>query len=364
MGYGNRGGSTGRSNKVYKQRLVNHVAFVLDGSSSMDIHAASVVKVVDAQTAYLARRSKEMDQETRVSVYVFADEVECLIYDTDVLRLPSIKDLYSPYGWTALLAATIKSQQDLAATGTLYGEHSFLTFVITDGKENHSFDERGRRIQPSVVNELITGQADNWTVAALVPDILSKRDTIDYGFPKDNVAIWDTTSSAGMDEVGEVITSATESFLQGRASGVRGSRSIFSTGSDAVNAATVKSTLVPLAGDKYRLIPVMPEGVTKDSKVRVDKFIKDDCGMKFQLGRVYYQWNKREKVQPHKQLAVVEKKTDKVYVGTQDEVRAMIGLPDMTVSQKADPNPDFDIFVQSTAPNRNLVPYTKVLVML
>src|SRR6188508_3210323 len=124
MGYGNRGGNTGRSNKVYKQRLVNHVAFVLDGSSSMDIHAASVVKVVDAQTAYLARRSKEMDQETRVSVYVFADEVECLIYDTDVLRLPSIKDLYSPYGWTALLAATIKSQQDLAATGTLYGEHS------------------------------------------------------------------------------------------------------------------------------------------------------------------------------------------------------------------------------------------------
>jgi hypothetical protein len=362
MGYGIK--RTGRSAVAYKQNLINHIAIVVDGSSSMDIHAQSVVKVVDAQTAYLARRSKEMDQETRVSVYVFADDVECLIYDTDVLRLPSIKNLYAPYGNTALLSATIKSQQDLAATSTLYGEHSFLTFVITDGQENCSYDARHQRLRPAALNALINGLEDNWTVAALVPDVIGKREAISFGFPKDNVAIWDTSSAAGLEEAGEVINAATESFLQGRASGQRGSRTIFSTGSDAVNKATVSAALTPLAGDKYRLIPVVPDGAAKGTKVRVDKFIKDDCGMSFKLGTVYYQWNKRESVQPQKRLAVVEKKTDRVFVGTGDEIRDMIGLPSMLFKDKPVANPDYDVFVQSTAPNRNLLAFTKVLVML
>jgi hypothetical protein len=353
MGYSNR---TTIARPVQNQ--IDHIAIVIDASGSMSHLTSAVIRVVDNQIAYLARRSKELDREVRVSVYTFDTTVECKIFDKDVLRLPSIAGLYRTGGLTALVDATLKSQEDLATTSTIYGDHAFLTFVVTDGDENRS------RNSPATLRRVFETQPENYTVAILVPDHQSADTAARWGFPADNIRPWDATSEAGFEAAGSTINTATENFFSGRAVGQRGSRSIFSTGADAVNTATVKSALKPLAGDKYRLIPVMPEGVTKDSKVRVDKFIKDDCGMKFSLGSVYYQWNKREKVQPHKQLAVVEKKTDKVYVGTQDEVRAMIGLPDMTVSQKADPNPDFDIFVQSTAPNRNLVPFTKVLVML
>lgn len=355
MGYGNR--SNGLTPKPV-QNQIDHIAIVIDASSSMNRLQGAVIRVVDNQIAYLARRSKELNREVRVSVYTFDTIVECRIFDKDVLRLPSIADFYRPNGMTALVDATIKSQEDLATTSTIYGDHAFLTFVVTDGQENRSSRT------PGALRRIFETQPENYTVAILVPDHQSADEAARWGFPQDNIRPWDATSVAGVEAAGSTINTATENFFSGRAKGQRGSRAIFSTGTDTVNAATVKSTLTPLAFDKYRLIPVMPEGVTKDTKVRVDNFIKNDCGMKFELGKVYYQWNKREKVQPQKRLAVVEKKTDKVYVGTQDEVRAMIGLPDMTVSQKADPNPDFDIFVQSTAPNRNLVPYTKVLVMV
>ena len=120
------------------QGLINHVALVLDASTSMSHLRNKVVQVADEQIAYLARRSKELDQETRVTVYVFADEAECVIYDKDVLRLPSISQYYQPGGMTALLSATLKSQRELAQTAQLYGDHSFLTFVLTDGQENAS----------------------------------------------------------------------------------------------------------------------------------------------------------------------------------------------------------------------------------
>lgn len=93
------------------QNYINHVALVLDASSSMRRLSHKVVEVADQQIAYLARRSQELDQETRVTVYVFADQVECVIYDKDVLRMPSLKQMYRVGGMTALLAATLKSQR-------------------------------------------------------------------------------------------------------------------------------------------------------------------------------------------------------------------------------------------------------------
>lgn len=59
------------------QNYINHVALVLDASSSMSRLSGKVIEVADQQIAYLARRSRELDQETRVTVYVFANKVEC-----------------------------------------------------------------------------------------------------------------------------------------------------------------------------------------------------------------------------------------------------------------------------------------------
>ncbi|AKN73491.1 hypothetical protein QR97_30380 [Streptomyces sp. PBH53] len=342
------------------QNYINHVALVLDASSSMSHLSRKVVEVADQQIAYLARRSRELDQETRVTVYVFADTVECVIYDKDVLRMPSLKQLYRVGGMTALLAAALKSQRELAQTAQLYGDHSFLTFVLTDGQENASHrcpdaPARDPRELVGAVAEMIQTQADNWTLAVLVPDQMGRREAIQCGFPKDNVAIWDATSTQGLEEAGQVIQLATEKFMVGRTQGIRGSRAVFSMGADAVNKDTIEAAgLTPADPSTYQLLPVAREAAIRDWVVA--------SGHTYRTGGAFYQLSKSEKIQARKQIAVLEKKTDRVYTGP--EARALLGLPDVEVRVKPDHNDDFTIFVQSTSVNRKLVANTRLLLML
>ncbi|MFE0516233.1 vWA domain-containing protein [Streptomyces sp. NPDC058964] len=342
------------------QNYINHVALVLDASSSMTHLSRKVVEVADQQIAYLARRSKELDQETRVTVYVFADKVECVIYDKDVLRMPSLKQLYRVGGMTSLLAAALKSQRELAQTAQLYGDHSFLTFVLTDGQENASHrcpdaPVRDPRQLVEAVAQMIQTQQDNWTLAVLVPDQMGKREAMQCGFPKDNIAIWDATSTQGLEEAGQVIRQATEKFMVGRSQGIRGSRAVFSMGADAVNKDTIKAAgLTPVKPSQYALIPVARDAAIRDWVI--------ECGHTYRTGGAFYQLSKSEKIQARKQIAVLEKKTDRVYTGP--EARALLGLPDVEVRVKPDHNDDFTIFVQSTSVNRKLVPNTRLLLML
>ncbi|MEU6772380.1 vWA domain-containing protein [Streptomyces sp. NPDC046759] len=342
------------------QNYINHVALVLDASSSMQHLSRKVVEVADQQIAYLARRSRELDQETRVTVYVFADKVECVIYDKDVLRMPSLKQLYRVGGMTALLAAALKSQRELAQTAQLYGDHSFLTFVLTDGQENASHrcpdaPARDPRELVDAVAGMIATQQDNWTLAVLVPDQMGKREAMQCGFPKDNIAIWDATSTQGLQEAGQVIQQATEKFMVGRTQGIRGSRAVFSMGAEAVNKDTIKAAgLTPVDSSQYHLIPVDREAAIRDWVIA--------CGHTYRTGGAFYQLSKSEKIQARKQIAVLEKKTDRVYTGP--EARALLGLPDVEVRVRPDHNDGFTIFVQSTSVNRKLVPNTRLLLML
>ncbi|MFJ4817619.1 vWA domain-containing protein [Streptomyces sp. NPDC088801] len=342
------------------QNYINHVALVLDASSSMSHLSHKVVEVADQQIAYLARRSKELDQETRVTVYVFADKVSCVIYDKDVLRMPSLKQLYRTGGMTALLAAALKSQHELAQTAQLYGDHSFLTFVLTDGQENASHrcpdsPARDPRELVQAVARMIETQQDNWTLAVLVPDQMGKREAMQCGFPRDNIAIWDATSTQGLEEAGQVIRQATENFMMGRTQGIRGSRAVFSTGAEAVNQDTIKAAgLTPVDPSKYQLIPVARNAAIKEWVV--------ECGHAYRTGAAFYQLSKSEKIQAQKQIAVLEKKTDRVFTGP--EARTLLGLPDAEARVKPDHNDHFTIFVQSTSVNRKLVPNTRLLLML
>ncbi|MFJ2932994.1 vWA domain-containing protein [Streptomyces sp. NPDC087219] len=341
------------------QNYINHVALVLDASSSMSHLSRKVIEVADQQIAYLARRSKDLDQETRVTVYVFADKVECVIYDKDVLRMPSLKQLYRVGGMTALLAAALKSQRELAQTAQLYGDHSFLTFVLTDGQENASHrcpdaPSKDRRELVDAVAEMIRTQEDNWTLAVLVPDQTGKHEAMQGGFPKDNVAIWDATSTQGLEEAGQVIQEATEKFMVGRSKGIRGSRAVFSVGAEAVNKDTVEAAgLAPVDPSEYELIAVARDAAIRDWVV--------ESGHAYRTGGAFYQLSKSEKIQARKQIAVLEKKTDRVYAGP--EARSLLGLPDVEVRVKPDHNDDFTIFVQSTSVNRKLVPNTRLLLM-
>lgn len=328
------------------QSLINHVALVLDGSSSMTKHKSNLIKVADEQIRYLALRSEELSQETRVSVYLFADRVECLLFDMDVMRLPSIADLYNANGMTALIDSVIKSQEDLASTSQLYGDHAFLTFVLTDGMENKS------RHSTRDLAAVLARAEDNWTIGYLVPDRTGFAYMERIGVNGGSIALWDATSAAGVISAVSTIRSATDNFMTARASGVRGTRSVFSTGADAVNKATVTQTLTPLKKNEYSIHPV-------GSKSRIDEFVRA-LGYNYHAGMGYYQLTKTETIQPQKNVIVVDKKTLKAYGGAQG--RNLIGLPNYSTRVKPDANPDYDIFVQSTSINRNLMPATKLLI--
>lgn len=328
------------------QNYINHIVLVLDASSSMSENASELIKVADNQISYLAQRSKELDQETRVTVYSFSNNnnIKCLIYDKDVLRMPSIAELYHADGMTALIDATLMALQDLSETPEKYGEHAFLIYVLTDGGENHSISS------PRTLQDYINNLPDNWTIAAFVPDQTGVFEAKNFGFPKENIAIWDATTTRGLNEAGERIRQTTETFMQNRRLGIRGSRNLFTLRTPSL--ATVSRELDSLNYGQFRLLEV-------DETGRIDEFVESELHRPYKRGEAFYQLMKPEIIQPQKEIAIYA--NSRVYIG--DEARDLLGLPDYHVKVKPDDHPSYEIFVQSTSNNRKLLEGTKLLIL-
>lgn len=346
---------------------INHVAVLMDASASMSYHRGSVVQVVDELVKTLAEESKKFDQETRVTIYTYSspsgwsthDAVKCVVFDKDALRLPSLAGHYSTGGMTALIDATWQAIDDLEKTAQLYGEHSFVVYNVTDGAENASSHSKHE------LRERLGKLPDNWTMAALVPDVRGEQSARDMGFPGGNIAVWDATSAAGVAEMGKTLRAATTSYMDTRSrTGMRSTTSLFAPQMDKVDEAALKAAgLKPLDPKEYVLIPVTGE-------VRIDEFVQQ-CTTNYVVGKGYYQLTGGRKpkgkrgiiVQGNKSIAVLNKKTNEVFVG--DAARQLVGLPKENVTvDPAKTDGDYVLFVQSTSLNRILGPIgTKFLLM-
>lgn len=343
------------------QRLINHVALVLDGSGSMESLAKKVVEVADEQVRQLALRSEELKQETRISIYRFwggyqrggGGNVDCLVFDMDVMRSPSIADLYSADGGTPLIDAVIKSQQDLATTSQIYGDHAFLTLVLTDGEENTS------KSSWTELAKYTKNAQENWTVGFFVPDKQGERFLTIAGVDKGNITIWDATSVEGVAKAGEVFRGTVDAYMTARSQGVRGTKSLFTqidTTAAKVNAKTVAMTMKPMDRSTYSLHDV-------HARQYIGDFVNDTLKLgPYYIGKGFYQFMKPETIQGDKAIIVVNKSTGQAYEGV--NARSLIGLtPGVEAKVKPADNPEFDIFVQSKAINRNLIPGTKMLLL-
>jgi hypothetical protein len=318
----------------------------------MQLLSSEVVEVFDSEIKYLAKRSQEVNQETRVSVYLFSDwnRIECLIYDMDVMRLPSLRGFYKAGGQTALRDATIKAIGDLETIKELYGDHAFLIYTLTDGQENDS------KLSTENLSRAIYNLPDNWTLAVLVPDQRGAFEAKKFGFPAENISVWDSTSSIGVREVGRTIRKATESFMTGRSQGIRGSTSLFRPDIIAT-ASQVKRNLEELNPSEYTIFRV-----GKDSEIR--DFVEKATRREYVKGSAYYQLVERKKphkIQNYKEVCIRDMSSGKVYTG--DNARDVLGLPEYTVEVKPGNFKNFDVFIQSTSVNRKLLKGTEILVM-
>lgn len=358
-----------------KQSLINHVAIVIDESSSMMEHKQAVINVFDSQVAQLVALSQTLNQETRISVYLFSDQqrIRNVIFDVDVLRIPSLKGLYEPSGWTALLDAIILSQDDLAKTFTKYGDHAFLTYVITDGCENRSRYGAAERLK-----KVIADQDDRWTLAMLVPDRNGRDAAIEYGVEPGNISVWEVDSATGFVDAGKVMRAATQTYMDNRASGITRTGTLFAGGAEQVNAQTISDAgLKVLDPTTYMIAPVTwdddtanwrmsgkktkahPEGVPS---IEIQEFVKS-LNLTYVLGNVYYRLEKSEKVDVTKDIIILHRVSGKAHGGR--EARKLIGLSDMATRIKPLPvrSGEYDIYVKSTSTNRLLSKHSKIIVM-
>lgn len=345
-----------------KQHLINHVSFVLDASGSMAGLRRKVIDVFNRQVQNLVEQSKRWNQETRVTVYVFGDRVKCVAYGIDVMRLPKIDTVYHDGGMTALIDATMQSQIELAETAQRYGDHAFLTFVLTDGGENAS-----TKFTDVDLKQAIGRQGDNWTVACLVPDVLCKNHAIRFGFPTGNVMIWDTTEQ-GLEKAAETVTQVTDSFYAARSTGTRGSTTLFA--SNVTQAQVDASGMKPISPSEFIIVPVAlaststlayvipKKSVTKRNPqgvkhVEIMPFVQE-TGRTYVAGTAFYKLTKSEKYDFQKDIVLVHRITKKVYRG--DACKALIGLTGASTRIKPQPikGGDYDIYVQSTSVNRHL----------
>ncbi len=326
---------------------VNQIYLLLDASGSMSKHANKVVKMFDEQIKHWEKRSTELNQETRISTYIFSDNVDCVHFDIDVARKPSIKGKYKIQNMTNLVGATLKAIEDGRTISTIYRDVSHLVLVISDGKNNvnqHLTD---------TLNSTIKNLDDSWTVAISVPNQTCVYDAKQCGFPVNNIQVWDVDSEDGYEEMSNTIIRATDSYMKGRSTGMRSTTSLFNLDATNLKTTDVKKNLIELKAKEYELLPVHKDAVIADF---VKSWMKE-----YRVGSAYYQITKAEKIQAYKQILIQDKANGKVYGGT--EARDLLSLPNYEIKVNPVNYGKYDIFLQSTSANRKLLKGTKLIVL-
>jgi hypothetical protein len=282
-------------------------------------------------------------------VYLFDTRVKCLVFDMDVMRMPSLSGHYHPSGSTALIDATLKASADMRKLPELYGDHAFLVYVLTDGEENASISHT-----PVHLREWLNALPENWTVACMVPNSKGIHEAKKFGFAVDNIQIWDANSVKGVETAGRSFRSAVDNYMTMRSQGVRGTRSFFQVDASALTKTAVKQNLTALPKSKYLVLKNEDH-----QRHQIKPFVEDTIG-EYRLGSAYYELIKKETIQVQKQICIMDK-AGKVFAGP--EARTLLGLPSHNLDVQPGDFGDWRIFVQSTSVNRNIIPGQAVLVL-
>lgn len=143
----------------------------------------------------------------------------------------------------------------------------------------------------------------------------------------------------------------TEVASQGRLT--RGLNSMFNT---MLKRATPS---VYAAADLRAVPPGRFQFLDVDENAPIKDFVLEN-GLKFKVGRGFYEFTKTETIQGRKEVVLMDRKTGDLFSG--DRAREMLGLPPgETVRIRPASLEKYVVFVQSTSANRKLMGGTKFL---
>jgi len=330
-----------------KNSFKNHVYVMLDRSGSMANIIDTAKDVFNKQIDSLREQSLLHDQETRISFYTFADDVQCVISDVDVARPVKLESIFAD-GSTAIRDAMTLALQDATAIPQKYGDHSFIFYLITDGEENAS------RTTPLNFITSLRNLPENFTVAAFVPDNNGKQLLSRMGVPEGNIDVWNTTKE-GVEEVGQKFSDTMGQYFTARKTGLRSSTTLF-TDLKQVNSQNVGSVLDILDPSLYDIV------INETTQaIQIKPLVESRLKRSYTKGGGFYELVKNEHVQPSKQIAVQNKKNGRVYTGS--NARTLLSLPNREVKIVPEDFGEWIVFIQSTSVNRNIIPKQRVLVL-
>ena len=325
-------------------KYINHVIFAIDSSSSMTRHKQNVNQVFQS----ILESLEQTNQDTRVSIYTFADTVTCLANDIDISTKRPVVAI-QPNGMTALLDGTAKAVRDglqvQAKNATKKDEdHAFLLYVITDGEENRSGTSR------TEITNLIKDLNEAWTVAILVPNQTGAHYAKGFGFPAGNIELWNVDSAKGFEEMARTITESISEYSTMRASGVRSTNKLFNLNTKNLTKQEVKKELDKVDGKIYHA----------QSEYQIRDFVEKVVKETYKKGKAYYELEKTETVQAYKDIVIVDAANGNKYGGA--NARTLLGIPNDEVKLSPGDFGGWRIFIQSTSVNRKISKGTSIFV--
>ncbi len=331
----------------------NHIAILLDRSTSTRGIAPKLIEQFNQQVALITERSAAENQKTHLSLYTFSSAADRpLLFEAplDLINVkPMTRNSYVVEGNTAMLDSIGMAIEDLQLfhRDLRNFDHSFLIIVLTDGEENVSAKYNKHTLR-DLMNQKV--RTDVWSFAFLVPQGGRRNLIQNFDIPEGNIQEWDTTA-AGVDVMQRKTSTALSNYFTARTSGMRSTGSFF-TDLAGVSVQQVKQNLDEVTG-MFWSTPV-----TRDSSIR--DFCEARLGVTYQTGNAYYELTKPEAVQHHKKVVVEHRVSGKRYSGP--DARRLLGLPDGgEVRVRPGDHGDWKIFIQSTSVNRKLMAGTTVL---
>lgn len=335
--------------------MKNYIGIVRDHSGSMAPLERAATKDYNETIAAIKKAAIREGQDTIVSVAECSGRgVRVPVVNSSIASLRSLEQSdYRSYGGTPLLDAVGTLIEQFEKTPDASDEDvSFIITAITDGEENisqtwswQSLSEKIRELQAT----------DRWTFVFRVPRRYGAKLANNLGISRGNIQEWEQTEE-GLQRASVETQSAYDGYYQLRTSGLRSTKSFYTTDLSDVNKASVKKALHDVTS-QVKFFDVK----ARDDKTMIKDFVEAKTRRPMLLGSAFYQLTKKEKeVQDHKKIAVRDKKNGRVFYGA--AARQILGLPDTgTISLVPGDHGEFDIFVQSTSVNRKLVGGSEVM---